>query len=631
MEDGDSIRFILNKLSFVLKADVSYWWLDIIVLIILILINGFFSATEFSIVSLNNNKIRKLAEEGDKAANKLLKLIKNPSSFLATIQVGVTFAGFFSAALASDKFAERLAVIFDPSGQVHWLRTASMVIITVVLSYFSLVLGELVPKRLAMHNPEGIAIGVGGVLSFFNIILLPFTKLLSISTNLILRLMGLDPNYSETAVTEDEIRLMVDASNETGNIENTEKELIDNVFEFNDTEVSEIMTHRTNVEALPLDADIEQTLKVCCDERFSRIPVYDENIDDIVGILHVKDMLSFMAKHKKQDFALKDLIRQPFVTPEKKSIDALFREMQKNHVQMAIVIDEYGGTAGIITIEDILEELVGNIQDEYDEEDAEIVANADGSYTVDGLAAPDDVSEQIPWFKLDNSEDDCDTMGGYVINLLDRIPDEDEHPSVREGDVNFYVKEMDEKRISKLVLTHLGEAEEQPEKLPEKSDVSPEEKLKTMEIAEYQQKLESVDVAKERNDSGKSARANESENAAANVSDKAENLGKPDNLEKADKADKTGKVEKADKAEKTGKPEKADKAEKADKPEKADKAEKADKVEKADKLEKAGKPEKAGKADKTGKPEKADRADKTGKAEKADKAENSDKADNFQK
>lgn len=465
MEDGDSISFLFHGLvhhSRALQVQASqlvssehYWWVSLLVLVVLIFINGFFSAAEFSIVSLNNSKVRKMADEGDRTATKLLNLISNPGHFLATIQVGVTFAGFLSSAFASDRFARSLSLLLDPSGRAVWARNFSMVLITVLLSYFTLVFGELVPKRLALQNPEKMAAALVSVIHFFSIILKPFTAFLTWSTNFVLKLMGLDPNYRENAATEEEIRMMLDVSNE--NIPTTEREMINNIFEFNDKYVSEIMTHRTNVVSLSLDASYEECIEICCSEKFSRIPVYEEDIDDIVGILHIKDVLNFLAKNDASAFNLAELIRQPYVTPETKSIDALFREMQRDHVQLAVVIDEYGGTAGIVTIEDLLEEIVGNIQDEYDEEDTEISACGEGVFLVDGLASPDDVSKAIPDFSIpEEDEDDYDTIAGYVIHLLDRIPDEDEFPEVRDGLILFKVKEMDEKRISKLELKVLS-------------------------------------------------------------------------------------------------------------------------------------------------------------------------------
>lgn len=441
------------------QAVSGSWIPEILILVVLILINGFFSASEFSLVSLNHNKVRKLAEEGNRAAQKLLKLVSNPSGFLATIQVGVTFAGFLSSAFASDQFAQRLQFWLDPTGQSHWIKTASMVVITLILSFFSLVFGELVPKRIALQNPERMARGIAGFIHGFNFVMTPFTRLLACSTNLVLRILKIDPDYSEKAMTEEDLRILLDASNENGNIQVQEKEMIDNIFEFNDKEVSEIMTHRTNVIALPLGATLEETVQMCCEEKFSRIPVYEESIDNIVGILHIKDVLLYLGRSDRDPFVLQDLIRQPYVTPETKTIDSLFREMQRDRVQLAIVIDEYGGTAGIVTIEDLLEEIVGNIQDEYDEEELEIVSQPDGSYLIDGMTSLDDVAKQIAEFpdpELFETED-FDTLAGYLIHLLDRIPDENETPDVVEGRLRFQVVEMDEKRISKIRVEVLPE------------------------------------------------------------------------------------------------------------------------------------------------------------------------------
>lgn len=479
MDEGDSIGLLIHTLtgtattqepSINLTAGMSPW-VGIIILVILIFINGFFSAAEFSIVSSNKNKVRKLADEGSKSAQRLLKLVSNTSGFLATIQVGVTFAGFLSSAFASDAFAEKLWRLLDPSGNIPAIRTVSMVLITLLLSYFSLVFGELVPKRIALQNPEKMAQGVAGIIRGFSLVMWPFTKLLTVSTNLILRIFGINPDATEASVTEEEIRMMLDASGEEGNIQITEKEMIDNIFELNDKEVSEIMTHRTNVVALPIDASFEEAVDLCCDEKFSRLPVYEENMDDIVGVLHIKDMLQFLARDRADHFDLRKLMRQPFVTPETKTIDALFREMQQARAQFAIVIDEYGGTAGIVTIEDLIEEIVGNIQDEYDDEEAEIVQESEDTFLVDGRTDPSDVAKAIPSF-VEPEDDDFDTIAGYLIYLLDRIPDENEYPEIREQNLLFKVVEMDEKRISKIRITVLPPEEKEEDGDDEESPKS---------------------------------------------------------------------------------------------------------------------------------------------------------------
>jgi putative hemolysin len=417
--------------------------LDLLVLVILIIINAFFSATEIAVITLNDNKIRKKAEEGDKIARKLMRLIDEPAGFLATIQVGVTLAGFLSSAFAADMFADRLYRLIGL--EFPAIRQISVIVVTIVLAYFSLVFGELVPKRVAQHNPEKLANAVAGIIVGLGVMMKPFILLLTGSTNLILRFLGIDPTKSERTVTEEEIRMMVDVGRESGNIHAEEKQMIENIFEFNDKEVSEVMTHRTNIVSLDVESTYEEVIEIAIHEKYTRIPVYEDNIDNIIGILHIKDLLYHAVEGLSKPFSLRQTIRPPYIIPESKNIDALFREMQRDRAQLAVVIDEYGGTAGIITIEDLLEEIVGNIQDEYDEEEQAIVQKGPMTYIADGMAALDEVGERIG---EEFPDEDYDTLAGLVIDLLGRIPDDDEYPEVQFRNLRLKVLEMDENRVA---------------------------------------------------------------------------------------------------------------------------------------------------------------------------------------
>ena len=352
MEDGSSIGYSLLAAAQPVSS-ASPLFLDLMLLLILIFVNAFFSSSEIAIISLNDNMIRKKAEDGDRTARRLFKLMSEPSAFLATIQVGVTLAGFMSSAFAADKFASRLYELLAIDNRA--IYNVSVVIVTIILSYFSLVFGELVPKRIAQNNPEKLARAIVGVIRATGVVLRPFILLLTISTNLVLRILGVKPGQSDRRVTEEEIRMMVDVGRESGSIHAAEKEMIENIFEFNDKEVSEIMTHRINVISLEADSDYAEVLEVAIHEKYTRIPVYEGSIDNIIGILHIKDLLYHAAKGNDQPFSLRKMVRTPYIVPESKTIDALFREMQRDRAQMAVVIDEYGGTAGIVTIEDLLD------------------------------------------------------------------------------------------------------------------------------------------------------------------------------------------------------------------------------------------------------------------------------------
>lgn len=426
--------------------------LSILIVAALIFLNGFFSAVEMAVISLNDNKVRKLAEAGDPVYKKFLLCIEKPGRFLATIQVGVTFAGFLSSAFAGSQFGQLLYAALDPQGLYPALQGVCLVLVTLVLSYFSLVFGELVPKQLALHNPEGMAKAGIGFIRFFGSFVRPFTLFLTFSSNLVLRLFGIDPTHTEKSVTEEEIRMMVDVSYSSGQIESSESEMIQNIFELNDKEVTEIMVHRKNIVGVPDTVSFEELLHLADEQGYTRMPVYAGSIDEIVGILNVKDLLHFFNENGREAFDVRALMREPYFVPETKNIDDLFKELQREHEAMAIVIDEYGGVSGLVTLEDVLEEIVGNIQDEYDDETPEFFMNPDGSYTVDGMASLDDMVKGIPDFYFNDEDADYETIAGLALHQLDRIPDEDEHPEFDYRNYHFTVLEMDDKRIAKLRL-----------------------------------------------------------------------------------------------------------------------------------------------------------------------------------
>ena len=416
---------------------------QIIVLAILILINAFFAATEIAFISINDAKIEKQAKEGNKKAKQIKKMLREPSKFLATIQIGITLAGFLSSAFAADAFADDLAPMLQnlmPLGLAAW-RNISIILITIILSYFSLIFGELVPKRLAMRNSEKIAFGTIGIVRAISIITAPFVKLLTASTNGVSKLFGISGTDEET-VTEEEIRMMVDVGEEKGSIKEEEKELINNVFEFNDKVVSEIMIHRKDIYAIDINSDVDNILKELDEYKYSRIPVYEESIDNIVGMLFIKDLLANVKK--KDKVKISKIIREPYFVSENKPIDELFRDLQKNKHQLAIVLDEYGGTAGLVTMEDIIEELVGNIFDEYDDEEKEFEKIDDNTFLISGSVSIHDLRKILG---VEIPEGEYDTLSGYLIELLGRIPSDDEKPVIETKRVTYKIEDYEEKRI----------------------------------------------------------------------------------------------------------------------------------------------------------------------------------------
>ena len=421
--------------------------LQLLVLLILILLNAFFAASEMAFISLNDAKIEKLAKEGNKKAQSIQAMLKNPSSFLATIQIGITLAGFLSSAFASESFATRLAPALNnlfPAISITAWTNISIIIVTIILSYITLIFGELVPKRLAMRNYEKITFATIGIIKALALITSPFVKFLTFSTNVVSKLFGVSGDDEET-VTEEEIRMMVDVGEEKGTIDKEEREMINNVFEFDDKIVSEIMVPRKEIFAVDINSSISDVIEELSEDyRYSKIPVYDETIDEIKGIVYVKDIL---LSQKNKNTKIKGLVKPAYYVPESKLVNELFSELRKNKKQIAIVIDEYGGTSGIVTMEDILEEIVGEIYDEYDEIKEKYEQIDENTFILDGSIALYE-AEKILGTKFPEGE--YDTLSGYLIEELGRIPKEKEKVVIETKDVTYKIEKVKDKRIIKV-------------------------------------------------------------------------------------------------------------------------------------------------------------------------------------
>ena len=421
---------------------------QLIVLTILILINAYFAASEIAFISLNDAKIEKQAKEGNKKAKQIEKMLKTPSKFLATIQIGITLAGFLSSAFASETFADKIApYLYNmiPAISLGVWKSISIIFITIILSFFTLVFGELVPKRLAMKHYEKISFATIGVIRTISIVTAPFVKLLTSVTNGISKVFGVGENEEET-VTEEEIKMMVDQGEESGTIKEDEKELINNVFEFNDITVSEIMRHRKDIFAVDINISTDELLEELSKEeyRYSRIPVYDETIDEIKGVLYVKDVLKNI---NKKTFKVKNVIKDAYFISQNRLINEVFKELQKNKKQLAIILDEYGGTAGIVTMEDILEELVGDIYDEYDKEESEYEKIDENTYILSGSMPIFDVNKLL---EADIPEGEFDTISGFLQDKLGRIPEDKEKPIIETEKVTYKIEKSEDKRIIKI-------------------------------------------------------------------------------------------------------------------------------------------------------------------------------------
>lgn len=436
----------------------------LLVLFALILVNAFFAMSEIAIITLNDMKMQKMAEDGNKKAKKILKLTENPSYFLSTIQIAITLAGFLTSAAAAENFSGPLADIlakwFSFATAPEWLETLSLVLVTIIISFFSLVLGELVPKRIAMQKYEKISFAIVGILTFFKTLFTPLVKILSFSTNIIVRLFGLDPNANEEKVTEEEIRMLVDAGEEKGVIEESQKEMINNIFEFDDIVAADVMTHRTDVNAVEITDNLSDILPLAIESGYSRIPVYEEDLDDVKGILFVKDLLKYVGKPMPKSFKLANILRPAYFFPESKRCGDLFNEMNEQRIQMAFICDEYGGVAGIVTIEDLLESIVGNMQDEYDNEEEEIEQVNETTFNLDGATDIEEIEEILD---IEIPDGEYDTIAGFIMSELGRIPGEDEHPVIEFAGYTFTVEEVDERRIERVIAERLPKETQETE------------------------------------------------------------------------------------------------------------------------------------------------------------------------
>ncbi len=432
--------------------------------LILILLNAFFAATEIAVISLNEKKVKAKAEDGDKKAVKMLRMIEEPTGFLSTIQVGITLAGFLGSAFAADNFAEivsnfiikvsKIDPIYMPS-----INTVSVIIITIILSFFTLVLGELVPKRIAMRHKERFAEVVCGFITGLAAFLKPIIWLLTISTNGVLRLCGIDPNEKEESVSEEDIVLMLDAGADEGTLNSDDIEYIKNVFKLDRLTASDVMTPRKSVVFISQDATEEEILETIKNEGYSRIPVYSETVDEVVGILYVRD---YLIKHTQPGFTIDQAMFQPTYVPESIHVDLLFKDMQTQHNHIVVVVNEFGTASGIVTMEDILEEIVGEIWDEGDEAIDTFEKLNDTDYKVLSTTSIEDFFE---YFDVEHEEEsDATTVNGWLIEKNGNIPQQGF--TFEYANLVITVTKADD-IMTHEVLVKVNECENEEESLPE--------------------------------------------------------------------------------------------------------------------------------------------------------------------
>lgn len=437
--------------------------------IILIALNAVFACAEIAVISFNDAKLEKLAEQGDKRAVRLSKLTSQPARFLATIQVAITLAGFLGSAFAADNFSDLLTENLSGLGlpiAKSTLNTISVIIITIILSYFTLIFGELVPKRVAMKKAESMALGISGTVSFISKLFAPIVWLLTVSTNALLRLFGIDPNSEDDEVTEEEIRMMVDVGSEKGVIDEEEKEIIQNVFEFDDTTAGEIATHRTDIALLWTDETMEQWAETIHDARHSRYPVCDESVDNVVGVLNAKDY--FRLDDKSRENVMANAVKPAYFVPEGVKADILFRRMKQRKSQFAVVLDEHGGMNGIITINDLVEQLVGELDDVEDDDKTvqEIVKTDSGTWKILGSAGLEDVARALD---VTLPVDEYETFGGFVFGYLGTIPADGSRLEIDACGLHIKVLEIREHRMERALVC-INESDENSENADDKNN-----------------------------------------------------------------------------------------------------------------------------------------------------------------
>ncbi|MDD6236447.1 MAG: hemolysin family protein [Clostridiales bacterium] len=447
----------------------------VIIFICLVLLAAFFNASQTAIVTFNDSKLKKLSEDGNKKAEQLLKITKSPSRFMDFCDICAFLFAMGAMVIATWLLRDMIGYVnplssFQTAMQLfvgHWWGAAIVLLLWIVLITFVVyTFSYMLPKKMAAYRPERFAFFCIAPLRFFKALFFPFVAITVGLSNGLSRLFGVDPDKEKEDATEEEIRMMVDVGNEKGVIEESQKDMINNIFEFDDRTAEDVMTHRTEVVAVSQTATISDIVYYAINEGFSRIPVYEDDIDNIVGVIYVKDLLCLVGCKSTEDFKLSDFIRPVLYVPESNRCRELFKEFTDKKIHMAVVVDEYGGTSGIVTMEDLLESIVGNIQDEYDDEEIEIQKMNDTTYIIDGSADLEEVAETLG---LEISEnEDYDTLGGLITDILGRIPDDGEMPAVSYQNVDFTVLVVEDRRVVKVKAVIRPDADPEQENEPDK-------------------------------------------------------------------------------------------------------------------------------------------------------------------
>ena len=450
---------------------MDYIWM-LLLQLLLIALNAVFACAEIAVLGISDTKLNKLASDGDKRAKRLARLTKQPARFLSTIQVAITLSGFLGSAFAAENFSEPLAAwvitLGAPAKFYETYETVALILVTLVLSYVTLIFGELVPKRVAQRKAEKVALGLSSTVGFISKLFAPIVWLLTVSTNGVLRLLGIDPNQNEEEASEEDILMMVDVGSQSGAIDDDEKEFIRNVFEFDDLTAGEIATHRTEVALLWMDDEMDVWDKTIHENRHTMYPICHETVDDIVGVLNAKDYFRLDARDR--DTVMREAVRPAYFVPEGVKADLLFRNMKKTRNSFAIVLDEYGGMLGIVTINDLVERLVGSFNEEEEPEEAqepEILALEDGTWKIRGTATVGAVEEALG---IELSDDDFDTFGGLVFAALGQIPEDGTTCEVNTEKLEIKVMGVTDHQLDTAIVTVINPPEKEEDEDEEEKE-----------------------------------------------------------------------------------------------------------------------------------------------------------------
>lgn len=424
---------------------------QLILIILLTGVNAFFACAEMAIVSVNKNKVKKLSEDGNQKAKLLTKLLDDPSNFLSTIQIGITLAGFFSSASAATGISGYIFNVVKPLN-IPYAQELCMILVTIILSYFTLVFGELVPKRLALKNAEGISLFSVRPIYFISKMAKPFIKILSFSTKIVLKITGNSDVDVEETISEEEIRTIISQSQQDGCIEYEEKQMINGVFEFNDKIAKEIMISRKDIFSINIDDNIDEILDDVMNYNYSRIPVYRDNIDNIIGVLYTKDLMLEARKYGFENINIENILHEPYFVPETKKANELFKLLKDNKTHLALLFDEYGGFSGIVTMEDLVEEIMGEIEDEYDLEESNIKQIDENSYIVNGIIS---LYEFTNNFDIHIDEGEYDTLNGYLMTTLGEMPSEGQDIII--NNIEYKILKVENRRIEEVQVNILND------------------------------------------------------------------------------------------------------------------------------------------------------------------------------